>query len=47
VETGLLFRKYRYDYNMVDLIRMVGGVEYLTKQTRTEYERVSNEYRKK
>jgi hypothetical protein len=26
---------------------MVGGVEYLTKQTRTEYERVSNEYRKK
>lgn len=47
VETGKLFQKRRYNKHMVDLIRMVGAVEYLTGQRNIEYNKISNQYRQK
>ncbi|RHZ37434.1 hypothetical protein [endosymbiont GvMRE of Glomus versiforme] len=47
VETGLLFRRQKYNYNMTDLIKVIGALEYTAYQRETEYIRVSNEYRKR
>ncbi len=47
VETGKLFQKRRYNKHMVDLIRMVGAVEYLADKKNLEYIKVSNQYRQK
>lgn len=47
VETGKLFQSRRYNKHMVDLIRLVGAVEYLANQKSIEYVKISNQYRQK